>query len=201
MIAFQHVTVTSDSEGRVPYLPLDHRHSGYKITAADLIARIQSPLQKQPEQETLKQTAARISEIGTRFGVDIEELPQIGPAVMLVLENAILSDVIRTAREKIVRNGVPESMEATKDVPERLKDITAHISGIIDGMQAALERAAIVNHLQWARSLSGSQDPKELAQAIARTELSLEDVSDENVGELKYLIIKLEEIRDLLTKR
>lgn len=179
-----------DSEGRRPYLPHDHRHVIHKPKREEVLASITSPIEDY--HETLQKTVDKIVEVGTLFGVDPHTLLGVEISVRLALSSAYLLDIVNEFAKRAQASMGTNQTEMMEQIDHRREGLTKSCTQMLSDMQEAIERSAVINHIDWVEEITQAPSEKGITQALARTRLSIEDLAGKNAMIMERLVKNLE---------
>lgn len=189
MMKSEYLDAFKDANGRRPYLPHDHRHSGYRPTRESVARAV--PIYTPGKNKAHDEVVDKILEIGARFGLDIHTVEPLMLHLPAALSGAMISDIADDIQALQASNpcGNPmENIEWTEKCQVKGLSITINM---IQQMQEAIEEVALQNHVEWIRNAPENHNKDGLTRCLARSELSLEDLTGESHETLRKVILAI----------
>ena len=188
----EYALMFKDAEGRRPYLPHDHRHTGHRPTREGVASTLW--YYRPGRNEAHDEVVDRVLETGARFGLDIHTPPPLIAHLPMALIGAAMTEAIDRLRPSDIPDPTDEEVADMERMEKRQINSLGMTVNTVDQIRDLTESMALNNHFDWIMRAPENQTTEGLARALARSRLSLEDVNGRNRHRLERRIGDMERL-------
>ena len=181
-----------DANGRRPYLPHDHRHTGYKPTretvAQDICIRETDRLPAHDE------FIDRLVEIGSLYGVDAHTIPKFVEPVISASLKIYVIEAVDFAVTTLPDDLTPGEKSDLDMLETNQIEHLEIVATVLANIKATTEAAAVAHHVIWMQESTKNLTIESLEEVRSRSLAHIDDVSEMHRERLGKLIKRMDDL-------